>query len=697
MRLEFETRIREALRAAILKTGRVEDLALSDVHLEKPRDWTHGDLACNTAMVLASSTKIPPRQLAEEITSALDLPPELVSEVDIAGPGFINLRLSDTFLRNEIGAIAHEGSEYGRAEEKKGPRIQLEFVSANPTGPLNVVSARAAAVGDSLARILTWTGRDVETEFYVNDGGTQVDLFGASIRARFLELGGFPFDFPEDGYAGAWVGGIARSLWSLLEMIARAATGTDPPEPWVRAFDFAGIEAQWGERSADERASLLADRMGELARERSGARLLVEECLDREDAGEGRDEEKNEILATEHPESEEGLVLTDEGLENEEGLVLTDEGLENEEGLVLTDEGLENEEGLALSDEARVLGQRWAESFPFDKVGVALMVSWQRASLDRFGVRYDAETGAGETRGWFHESSLYQSGSVDETLGHLRGMQDAVYEEDGAEWLATSRYGDEEDRVLVRSDGRPTYFLTDIAYHRNKLGRGYDRVIDIWGPDHHGHVGRMKAAMRMVGASPDWLEVVIAQQVNVLRDGKPLKMSKRGGTLISLNDLVEEAGRDTSRFFFLMRRTSSHLDFDLDLARKTSEENPVYYVQYAFARISSIYEFARQGDLKFGEDADFSRLTAPEELRLMRNLVRFPGEVRAAARALEPHRLTVYLQELAQSFHKFYTVHRVVGEDEELSRARLSLVDAARSILETGMILVGVQPPKARM
>ncbi|MCK4547615.1 MAG: arginine--tRNA ligase [Candidatus Eisenbacteria sp.] len=646
MRPDVERRIREGLRAAILATGRVEHLDLSAVHLEKPRDPVHGDLATNAAMVLAALVKASPRMLAEEIVARLDFPPDLIGGVEIAGPGFINLRWSDEFLFRETERIVRAGSEYGLGEKKAGKRIQLEFVSANPTGPLNVVSARAAAVGDSLARILEWAGWEVETEFYVNDGGTQIQLFGDSIRARFLELGGFPSSLPEDGYRGEWVRGIARMLWDLLSEILRTAREDLPLEPWRDLTGGRDIGDTWEGGTTRERAAALADALCDHVEQRNGARGLAEGWFAPRGGG----------------------------------------------------DALAGDPGRVSDEEVLALGEPWGETFPFGRVGVAFMLAWQRASFERFGVIYNADACAeSELRGWFHESRLYETRAVEDTLANLKTLGDAVYEKDGAWWLATSGHGDDEDRVLVRSDGRPTYFLTDIAYHENKLRRGYDSVIDIWGPDHHGHVGRMKAAMQIVGAGRDWLEVIIAQQVNVLRDGKPVRMSKRGGEIISLDEVVAEAGVDTARFFFLMRKTSSHLDFDLDLARKASEENPVYYVQYAFARIWSIYEFARRRNLMTEEMGDLSLLTAREEVRLMRDLVRFPGEVRAAAGTLEPHRLTVYLQDLAHSFHKFYQGHRVVGDDDGLSRARLSIVHATRAILETGMGLVGVQPPKERM
>jgi len=642
----MERRIREAIRSAVLRTGRLTDLELSDIRLEKPREGAHGDLATNVAMVLASRTKTAPRTLAEEITAALELPADVIQRVAVAGPGFINLRLSPEYLRREAAAILRDGSGYGRSDRRRGKKVQLEFVSANPTGPLNVVSARAAAVGDALARILSWAGWEVETEFYVNDGGTQIDLFAASVRARFLEQGGFPFSFPEDGYGGSWPAGIAQSLWRLLQAVVETACSRRSLEFWSEIVDVSEIDRRWRDGTAEERAAGLAGAISAASMDRVGARKLAAWWLGELGGGD---------------------VLLESA-------------------------------SLPLDREVRNLGQAWLEEFPLAAFSVALMVIWQRESLHGFGVDYDAEIGdAREVRGWFHESRLYEGGAVKETLQTLERALDAVYDKEGARWLATTRFGDEEDRVLVRRDGRPTYFLTDIAYHRDKLARGYDRVIDVWGPDHHGHIGRMKAAMHMLGANPDWLEVIIAQQVNVLKDGKPVKMSKRGGEVISLADVVEEAGRDTSRFFFLMRRTSSHLDFDLDLARKTSEENPVYYVQYAFARISSIYEFARQRNLSTDRPADLSLLTEPAELNLMRTLVRFPWEVRSTARALEPHRLTVYLQELAQSFHKFYKDHRIVGDDEAVSCARLNLVSATRIVLETGMCLVGVQPPKERM
>ncbi len=529
------------------------DLAPSDVPdvpLEAPRQREHGDLASSLALVLARAHRRPPRELALALIDRLTLDPRRVAQVSVAGPGFINFQLGSPWILEQLAGILTHSERFGDSAVGAGAKVQVEFVSANPTGPLNVVSARAAAVGDTLVRLLRASGHDAASEFYVNDAGRQVQLFAESMAARLEQARGDEAPIPEEGYHGDYVRLVAEEV---------AAAG---------ALD--GVPA--------------------------GERL-----------------------------------------------------------------------------------ERLRES------GIAIMLREQKSHLERFGVEFDV---------WFRESSLHASGALDTALAELK---DAGYvvERDGALWFRTTAFGDDQDRVVVRSDGMPTYFLADIAYHQNKHKRRFERVIDIWGPDHHGHVPRMQAAAQALGHGPDWLEVLIVQQVNLLRGGQPVKMSKRAGEFVTLDELVAEVGRDPARFFFLMRRTNAHLDFDLDLARAQTEENPCFYVQYAHARIAQILANARRQDVteRTPDQVEFERLTEPSELALAKLLVTLPEVVSGAALSREPHRITTYLREVAALFHRFYHLERVVGVEEELMHARLALTRATQVVLRRGLGLIGVSAP----
>jgi arginyl-tRNA synthetase len=426
----------------------------------------------------------------------------------------------------------------------------VEYVSANPTGPMNIVNARAAAIGDALVRLLAASGHAAKSEFYVNDAGRQVDLLGLSLQARYREHVGQPGAFPEDGYQGAYVSELAAQF---------------PPE---------------------EAAAALADPKATRFREWS----------------------------LEH------------------------------------------------------------------------MLAWQREDLAHYGMRFDR---------WFRESDLHAGGKLDQALAELE-KRGHVYESEGAKWFRSTAFGDEKDRVLVRSNGEPTYFLADIAYHADKYERGFRKVIDLWGPDHHGHVQRLQSALVAYGLPEGFLEVLIVQFVKLLSGGEPVKMSKRAGEFITLRELVDEVGADNARYFFLMRSATTPLDFDLDLAKKQSDENPAYYVQYAHARIASLVRYAESNGIEEPKDpgASVRLLDAPEELAVLKELALFPDIVRGAARAREPHRVPAYLQRASESFHRFYHVHRVVTEDRERSQARLLLCLGARRVLANGLGLLGVSAPE---
>ena len=529
------------------------------VELETPREKGHGDLSTNLAMQLAKAFKAPPRQVAERIVAALRLGPSLVEAVEVAGPGFINFRLAPAQLDETVRTILAHGAEYGRPRAGRPLRINVEFVSANPTGPLHVAHGRGAALGDCVASLLTWLGHEVTREFYVNDAGVQIDRLGASLWARLQQGAGREAAIPEQGYHGAY----------LVELAER-------------------------------------------------------------------------------------LVA---------------------------------EQGAAVADLPEAEGTARCRDF-----AVRVLKAEQRADLEAFRVRFDV---------FFDESRLYGGstggaagpGAIDATLATLR-ERGALFEEDGALWLRTTAHGDDKDRVLRKSDGSFTYFLPDIAYHEDKAARGFDRAIDVWGADHHGYVPRMRAAMRALGHPADFFDAIIVQLVTVLRHGEEVKMSKRAGEFITLRELVDEVGVDAARYFFLMRRSESPFAFDVDLATKRTDENPVFYVQMAHARMSGIF---RVGEIDpasvTAEGAEVSALPEPMEADLVKTLGRFPLVARRAAEALEPHRVTTYLEELARAAHLWYHHCHVLGEAPPVERARLAVARATRTVLANGLTLLGLAAP----
>jgi arginyl-tRNA synthetase len=567
----------EGLDAALRGTGLHTPERMARLELSIPRESAHGDWTTNLALLIAREVGRPPRAVAEALAAAFPRDPATFASVEVAGPGFVNFRYSEPFLDRLPGLILEGGGAFGSSAAGGGGRVLVEYVSANPTGPLNIVSARAAAVGATLVRLLRATGHDATGEFYVNDAGRQVELLGQSVAARFADAAGLERAFPVDGYEGEYVREIAASLAP-----GAARTALDDP---------------------------------------AGTAWFRDQALER-------------------------------------------------------------------------------------------MVLEQRRDLDEYGAEFAR---------WFRESELHGSGAVAETLRELdaRGMTyrarlpevdrtadgapadgpaaDAAELEE-ATYLRTGRFGDDKDRVIVRSDGSPTYLLPDLAYHRDKRSRGYAVAIDLWGPDHHAYVTTMKAALAALGIEDGFLEVLIVQQVNLWETGanglrEQVKMSKRRGRIVTLRDLVEDIGAECARFFFLMRSTNAHLDFDLDVARRQNDENPAFYVQYAHARIASILRYAAERGLRPAE-RDGLRLSAPEEVALARRLAVFPELVRGAAAAREPHRLPAYLVETAAEFHRFYHACRVVGEDAAVTRGRLLLAEAARIVLANGLALMGVSAPE---
>ncbi|GAW93773.1 arginine--tRNA ligase [Calderihabitans maritimus] len=554
--LKIKQNITEQLRKSALSArqeGEINFVSLPEFTLEVPREKTHGDFATNLAMLLAREAKMAPRQIAEIIVKHFDPNGTWVKRVEVAGPGFINFTLSHEWLYQVLPEAIREDERYGNSNFGQGKKVQVEFVSANPTGLLHMGNARGAALGDSIANLLQATGHEVTREFYVNDAGNQIINFGKSLEARYLQLLGRNVPFPDEGYHGE----------DLIETVKR-------------------FISRYGDRYLD------AD-----SEERQ--QKLIEFALE---------EKLNHI----------------------------------------------------------------------------------REVLEDFGVYYDV---------WFHEQTLHESGAIREVIEELR-QKGYIYESEGALWFKSTEFGDEKDEVVVRSNGIPTYFAADIAYHKNKFERGFDRVINIWGADHHGHVARLKGAVAALGYDPARLDIILMQLVRLFKDGEVLRMSKRTGQYVTLGELIEEVGKDAARYFFVMRGADSHLDFDLDLAKAESNENPVYYVQYAHARICSIL---RQGkelgyELPVVEDTNLELLQDPAELELIRKIADLPDVVAEAAQALEPHRLTRYAHDLASLFHSFYNHCRVLVEDEELRKARMILVDATRITLRNVLQLLGVTAPE---
>ncbi len=544
--------IGKAVERAV-REGKLPEVDVGYVELDRPRRREHGDWATNLALALAGRAGRNPREVAAAIAEAMPDAPDVIERVEVAGPGFINFHLAPHFVRRVLFEVMEKGPAFGTSSIGGGRKVQVEFVSANPVGPLHLGHGRWAALGDSICSVLSHAGYDVQREYYVNDYGTQVANFGKSISARYLEELGTEVEFPENGYRGRYVADIAGR-----------------------------IVAEHG----DEYATM-------------------------------DEEERSKLFAeTEYPR----------------------------------------------------------------------MVDSIRAVLERMGVAFDV---------WFSERELYRRGEVDEAIEALRS-EGRAYEEKGALWLRTSEFGDEKDRVLVRSSGEPTYFASDIAYHRDKMLRGFELVIDIWGADHHGYVPRMMAAMEAMGFGSGHLEVLLGQLVKLYRGGEPVTMSKRTGEIVTLEELLDEVGVDAARYFFLQRSADSPLDFDIELARRESPENPVYYVQYAHARICSILRYAEESgvDTSDPSEEDIDTLNTESEMDLLRKLAELEEMVEFCAERRAPHRLTGYAEELASAFHAFYRDCRVVTEDESLTRARLFAVKGVRQVLEIVLGLLGVAAPE---
>lgn len=524
------------------------------VRLERPKQAGHGDWATNIAMQLAKPFGMKPRELAEKVIEGVKTG-EMIEKAEVAGPGFINFTFASDWITEAVKNAISSGDNYGRVNSGKGKRVQVEFVSANPTGPLHMGHGRGAAVGDITASILDFAGWNVEREYYINDAGLQMELLGKSAQSRYFDaLGrGEEAPMPEDGYHGDYMTEIASSFVDKYgDSLAK--------KPLGETVEFFSVET--------------------------------------------------------------GKIVTE-------------------------------------------------------------MI---RKDLEEFGVTFDV---------WFSEKSLYDNGQVDPAMEELK-RRDFAYEEDGALWFRSTLFGDDKDRVLIRTNGVPTYFTSDVAYLKNKYDRNFEKLIYVWGADHHGYVPRLKSVNKAFGHPDDAVDVLLIQMVNLLRDGRPVQMSKRAGTIITLREIMDEVGVDATRFFFVMRRCDSTLDFDLELAKKATSENPVFYVQYAHARICSIYrELEERGvSLPSVEEFDVSQLTDQSEINLAKAISRLPEEVAKAADEFAPHRIAYYATELAEAFHSFYNSQRILGVEEPLMKTRILLMEAAKITLRNVLALLGVSAPE---
>ncbi|BAQ09861.1 arginyl-tRNA synthetase [Bacillus sp. OxB-1] len=548
---KIQNEVKAALRQAVIGAELVDSADIPDIMLETPKNKENGDYATNIAMQLTKLAKQPPRAIAEAILGELDTAGTSIDSIEIAGPGFMNIRLKTDYLGDVVKTVLDQGENYGRSDAGANEKVQVEFVSANPTGDLHLGHARGASLGDSLCNVLDFAGYDVYREYYINDAGNQVHNLAKSVEARYFQALGMERDMPEDGYHGQDIINIGKKL----------------------AEEFGD---KYVNTSEEERYSF------------------------------------------------------------------------------------------------------------FREYGLQFELAKLKKDLADFRVSFD---------NWFSETSLYEDGKIDVALDKLRA-NGHVYEEDGATWFRSTTFGDDKDRVLIKNDGTYTYLTPDIAYHEDKLGRGFDKLINIWGADHHGYIPRMKAAIEALGYDRDTLEVEVAQMVQLYKDGEKFKMSKRTGKAVTLRELVEDVGLDAVRYFFAMRSGDSQMDFDLDLAISQSNENPVYYAQYAHARISSILRQAEEKGLAASVE-HVSLLQTEKELELIKKIGDFPKLVADAARLRSPHRVTTYIQELAATFHSFYNAEKVLDPDNrELSEARLALVTATRTTVANALKLVGVSAPE---
>ncbi len=548
---QVQQTIKEAIQQAILRAQLTDAEAIPAIHLESPRDKANGDYATNIAMQLTKLAKKPPRAIAEAILENLETAGTVIEKIEIAGPGFINISICKDYLADVAKAVLAQGDKFGRSNAGENEKIQVEFVSANPTGDLHLGHARGASVGDSLCNVLDFAGYNVSREYYINDAGNQINNLAHSLEARYKQALGLEAEMPEDGYHGQDI------------------------------IDIAGA------------------------------------------------------MATEH-----GDALLQKSAE---------------------------------------------ERFTFFRShGLKVELAKLQQDLADFRVSFDE---------WYSETSLYENGKIEVALNKLR-ENGHVYEDEGATWFRSTTFGDDKDRVLIKNDGSFTYLTPDVAYHEDKISRGFDKLINIWGADHHGYIPRMKAAIQALGYDRETLEVNIIQMVQLYKDGEKMKMSKRTGKAVTMRELVEEVGLDAVRYFFAMRSGDSHMDFDLDLAVSQSNENPVYYAQYAHARISSILRSAEEQGFSASEE-QLTLLQAEREIDVLKKMGDFPQVVADAAKLRSPHRIATYIQELAAAFHSFYNAEKVLdASNEDMTRARLALITAVRTTIANALRLIGVSAPE---
>jgi arginyl-tRNA synthetase len=563
MKHSVTTLIKEVLEEARAE-GILRVESLPSIPVDVPKEKSHGDISSSIALSLASKEKLPPLEIARIILNGLVKRSEGFEKIEIAGPGFINFTFRKEHWYAVLRDILGKGDLYGRSDLGKGIKIQVEFVSANPTGPLHIGHGRGAALGDALSNLLATAGYEVQREYYINDIGTQMEILGRSVWVRLLQLHNYDIPFPENHYQGEYIKDIAKEM------------------------------------------------------------------------------------------------VTNKRLDG-----------------IIKDLRVKDIPDLLKIPEGKVIPC-------FTEYSKESILNSIRNDLERFGVRYDR---------WFSENSLYEDGKVDRALSELE-KSGFLYERDGALWIETTRFGDDKDRVVKRKTERYTYFASDIAYHDDKFKRGFKRIIDIWGADHHGYVPRMKAVIQALGHDPESLNILLVQLVSLMREGKPVAMSTRAGEFVTLKEVVDEVGVDAARYIFLTRRHDSHLEFDLELAKRQSSENPVYYVQYAHARISSLFREAAERGVSLSESVDTSLLNLPEELDLISDLGNYPEIIEGSAVTLEPHRITYYLHGLASKLHSYYYKYRIITDDPEQTHARLFLIKAVGIVIRNALKILGVSAPE---
>lgn len=583
----MKEQLRQIIKTALtqlISQKSLPELVLPEIQIDRTKDKSHGDFACNIAMMLARQAKMNPRQIATLLIEEL---PEtkFITQVDIAGPGFINFTLSADAAQEIVKTVLQAGEQFGQSELGAGKSVQVEFVSANPTGPLHVGHGRGAAYGSAVSNLLSTAGFKVHREYYVNDAGRQMDILATSVWLRYLEACGEKLVFPSNGYKGDYVLTIANDI------------KTEQGDTFVKAV-------------ADVFESVAAD----------------------EPAGGDKEQHIDDLIAKAQD---------------------------------------------LLGDEA------YRQVFD---AGLQSILSEIRQDLSDFGTDYEE---------WFSERSLMEMGVVDKVITQLKAV-DMLYEQGGAWWFRSTQFGDEKDRVVVRNNGQTTYFASDIAYHLNKYQRGFDTVIDIWGSDHHGYIPRVKASLAAAGEDVERLKVLLVQFAVLYRGSEKVAMSTRSGQFVTLRELREEVGKDAARFFYVLRSADQHMDFDLELAKSQSNDNPVYYVQYAHARVCSVFrELSERGlawDKAEGEQA-LSRLTEEHEQAIMSMLSRYPEVINSAAVNYTPHLLAHYLMDLARDFHTYYNAHQFIVDDHGLSQARLTLITAVKQVISNGLGVLGVSAP----